>query len=990
MMSRRIFTDLAVSLSILFISLGSAFAAASGTIQGSVRDEQTGDELPGANVLIVGTSMGASTDLNGNFVIRNVPPGSYELRTTYIGYKARETTVEVVKGRNTKVELKLQAVGIQGKEVVVTAQANGQNQAINQQLSSNQIVNVVSAARIQELPDANAAESLGRLPGVSVLRSGGEADEVVIRGMAPKFNEIEINGVRLNSSNQNNSSVNLSMISSNMLEGMEVKKTVTPDMNADVIGGVVNLELREAHVVTPGVPVFNLTAQGGYNGLSDATNKFNNYKYVGSVEDRFFNNKFGVFAQADVERRNLSSDQLGASYSNLGDQPNTYLTQGLSLDNIPSNRERYDGALVLDYRLPEGTLKFSNFLSTGTTNTQDRGEYFGIAGGSGSNIHNYSMAYTTSTLSVITNAIHFQYQLPIFHVNAVLSHAYTEDKNPNDWAVTFQQGSAGLGGLINLPNINPQEIPSAANNDLALTYLNNVVNYNSFSGARSLSARLDLKFNANLSDEITSVIKFGGAYRYETRDYYYNTTGSEGLGLASARYVDSLIASHFSALGPYVNTTQLPMAPFLDPSYSYANFLKGAGNYPMIYPLSYGMLSNLTSFLGENATLIEQNPLASASYFHDQFNSTTNNYNGHENQSAVYVMATINLGPELTLIPGVRYQDLQTIYTGVQGIETTASGLGGPYNHYDTTVTENHGYLLPDVALQYKPLTWFSIRLSYTNTLAYPDYQAIIPRIDVSTGGSIAWNNSQLSPSRSTNYDAYFSFYNNSIGLLTIGGFAKRISKMIFPYTYYVLPGEALNYFPQGLIASAPAPTGNYQVNTFVNDNIPAVDYGFELDWETHFWYLPHPFDGLILDVNYTHVFSQEKYPYVNTEKIGRSLVYVDTSYVDPLLYQPDNIANLSLGYDYQGFSIRASMIYQDKIFAGTNFYSYLRTTTAAYTRWDISAKQDLPWPGLQLYGDVSNINGENDVNVIQASTGVPQSEQSYGMTADLGLRLKF
>ncbi len=988
-MLRRIITALTISMSVLFLSLGPAFAAGSGTIQGSVKDEQSGDPLPGANVLLVGTSMGASTDLNGNFVIRTVPSGSYTLRTTYIGYKAKETSVKVAPGENLKVELKLQAVGIQGKEVVVTAQANGQNQAINQQLSSNQIVNVVSAARIQELPDANAAESLGRLPGVSVLRSGGEADQVVIRGMAPKFNEIEINGVRVNSSNQNNSSVDLSMISSNMLEGMEVKKTVTPDMDADVIGGVVNLELREAHVVKPGVPEFNLTAQGGYNGLADATNKFNNYKYVASAEDRFFNDKFGVFAQADVERRNLSSDQLGASYSNLGDQANTYLTQGLNLDNIPSNRERYDGAFVLDYRLPEGTLKFSNFLSTGTTNSQDRGEYFGIAGSAGSNIHNYSLAYTSSTLSVITNSLRFQYQLPIFHVNVELAHAYTESKDPNDWTVSFQQGSAGLGGLINQPDINPELLPKTANNDLAQTFLNNIVNYNSFSGARSLSARLDLEMNANLSDEITSVIKFGGAYRYETRNYYYNTTGSEGLGLASARYVDSLIARHFSALGPYVNTTQLPMAPFVDPSYSYANFLKGGGNYSMIYPLSYGMLSNLTSYLGQNAALIEQNPLASASYFHDQFNSTTNNYNGHEDQGAAYVMATINMGPQLTLIPGVRYQYLQTTYTGVQGIENTASGLGGPYNHYDTTVTQNHGYWLPDVALEYKPLTWFSVRLAYTHTLAYPDYQAIIPRIDVSTGGSIAWNNSQLSPSRSTNYDAYFSFYNNSIGLLTAGGFLKRISNMIFPYSFYVLPGEALQYFPQGLVASAPAPTGNYQVFTFVNDTIPAVDYGFELDWETHFWYLPHPFDGLVLDINYTHVFSQEKYPYVNTVKVGRSLTYVDTSYVDPLLYQPDNIANLSLGYDYRGFSIRVSMIYQDKIFSGTNFYSYLRTTTAAYTRWDISAKQDLPWQGLQLYGDLSNINSENDVSVIQAPTGVPQSVQSYGMTADLGLRVK-
>ncbi len=145
---------------------------------------------------------------------------------------------------------------------------------------------MVSAARIQELPDANAAESLGRLPGISVVRSGGEADEVVIRGMAPKYNRVLINGVELTSSDPNNQSVNLSMISSNMLAGMEVKKTVTADMDANVIGGVVNLELREAKVEVPGVPQYSFLVQGGYNALSNAYNKLNNYKYVGSIEDQ--------------------------------------------------------------------------------------------------------------------------------------------------------------------------------------------------------------------------------------------------------------------------------------------------------------------------------------------------------------------------------------------------------------------------------------------------------------------------------------------------------------------------------------------------------------------------------------------------------------------------------------------------------------------------------------------------------------------------------
>ena len=86
-----------------------------------------------------------------------------------------------------------------GETVVVTAQAKGQLSSINQQLAATSIVNVVSAEKMKELPDANIAESIGRLPGISVQRNAGEADAVVIRGLAPKYNEITIEGVPMSS-----------------------------------------------------------------------------------------------------------------------------------------------------------------------------------------------------------------------------------------------------------------------------------------------------------------------------------------------------------------------------------------------------------------------------------------------------------------------------------------------------------------------------------------------------------------------------------------------------------------------------------------------------------------------------------------------------------------------------------------------------------------------------------------------------------------------
>jgi TonB-dependent receptor len=975
-MRNRILSILIITISLFINQVYAAVA----NVEGFVKDKETGDVLLGANVVLLNTSMGAATDNHGKYIIQNVPPGTYTLRASYIGYNSEDVTIDVTEGKTIEHNFGLQPVTVVGQTVTVTGQASGQLQSINKQLLSDQITNVVSSHRIQELPDANAAETLGRLPGIAVLRSGGEGNEIVIRGLAPQYNQILINGVKMASTDAFSRSEDLSMISSNSLEGIIVSKTVTPDMDANVLGGVVNFELREAKVDIPGVPRFDILAQGGYNNLENAYNQFNNYKYVLSGENRFFDNKFGTFIQFDYERKNLSSNEFGAEYTHKSSSATEYLINTLNLYNIPRDRQRMNGTIVMDYNLDKGAIKFSNFLSSGSTDIKNRTEGFDIQ----NNLHTYSFINNNNTLNIITNALKLQYELPVFNAEALLSHAYSETKTPNDWTITFQQGSAGLDQFINQSNLNPKDIPPAANNNLSATYLNNIITNSSFARERGLTGSLDLWTDWNITDLVSARIKFGGMYRHQTRSYDYEQATGQGLGLESAKFVDSLIASQFESTLPYVNTTNIPISPFIDPNYDYGKFL--GGDYEMGVPLNFSMLSQTANMLRNNISLISTRD--AIAYFHDSFNSTTNNYSGYEDQRAFYVMANVKIGETITVIPGVRYQGLKTNYTAAQGIQNTASATGGPYMHYDTTLSVDHSYWLPDVTLRYKPLSWFDVRLSYTNTLSYPDFNTIVPRIDVSTTGTILWNNYALNPSRSTNYDAYLSFYDNNIGLFTVGGFLKQIEDLIYPWTFYVNGNEALPYFPPGLAHGTPA--GNYGISTYVNNSNRIDDYGLEVDWQTHFWYLPHPLEGLVLNINYTHIFSKASYPYTYIYKPSpRITVFVDTTYTDRLLYQPDNILNVALGYDFAGFSIRVSMLYQDDIFTGSSLWPQLRSSTSAYTRWDLAVKQELPWYGIQVFFDLNNINGARDVSVLQ-SANIPQSEQDYGMTADLGVRVKF
>jgi hypothetical protein len=142
-------------------------AATSSDVKGRVYDRETKDPLPGANVLVKGTSIGASSDINGNYVIRGVPVGSHTLLVSYVGYKPTSIGITLKEGEQLQQDVYMEPTTLTGETVTITAQAQGQLQAINQQLSSNTITNVVSADRIRDIPDANAAESIARLPGIS-------------------------------------------------------------------------------------------------------------------------------------------------------------------------------------------------------------------------------------------------------------------------------------------------------------------------------------------------------------------------------------------------------------------------------------------------------------------------------------------------------------------------------------------------------------------------------------------------------------------------------------------------------------------------------------------------------------------------------------------------------------------------------------------------------------------------------------------------------
>lgn len=992
-----------VSFVILIIFITSQLLwGANGRITGKITDSITGDPLFGANVILIGTSIGAATDLEGKYIIPNVPPASYTLKVSYLGYESKTIQLDIKENEHLEENIQLEGVAVATGEVVVTAQASGQNSAINQQLTSNNITNVVSSARIQELPDVNAAESIGRLPGISLVRSGGQATQVVIRGLQPQYNTITIDGVPIPANDAGNistggsyatpridpggRSVNLSMISSNSLEGIEIYKTTTPDMDAAVLGGTVNFGLREAKGTVSGAPSISLLAQGSYNDLMAS---YNDYKFVASAEKRFFNNRFGIFVQGIAEKQNLTSNRLGGTYwqPEKAAKPDSVVLGNLNLAFTPRDQRRYDGILSLDYRLPDGKITLLNLISHGTQEIRTHDQTYNLAN-YGNSIQ-FGTELSSNKLNVITNILGYKQNFDLFNLDVKLSNSYSDNRTPEGWRVVFSQLSTGTNSIPN--HLKPAEIArrGAEKIDVNDFYWQGNSTWSSFNKQNDIQGSINLQRTFNFSDAVSVILKGGGQYRYTTRyNNFDNGFGSLYSGAAVGFRNDIIRAFPFLTQPPYgLDSNQyFPMNGFYDPNMDFGKFLKGEyGMYSAVNNIDVidGIIQTLKVLADTGIT----STVAVPAYIPGQYSSKIDDYQGNEFRSAEYLMATIKLGPQLTIIPGVRYQGLKTSYTAPHFLGN-ADALVYPSELKYTSVTEDqyHGYWLPHISAKFDLFPWLSLRASYTNTLAYPDYHTIVPKLAVSSnsGHFVVWNNYALKPAYSTNYDFQVALYNNEVGLFAVTPFLKRIDDLIFSQTSYIT--DPSKY------AGVPDYTGSFRLTTFINNPERVDVWGIEAEWQTHFWYLPGILSGLVLNVNYTHIFSEAQYPYTRVGNTGFPLfqpIYIDTTYQDRLINQPNDIVNLSIGFDYDRFSILASMIYQANVYNSTHFYNSLRSDKDEYLRWDLSVKQGLPWFGLDVYLNINNLNSESDNYLIRGS-GFPNSQAHYGLTADLGIRWRF
>jgi TonB-dependent receptor len=298
--------------------------------------------------------------------------------------------------------------------------------------------------------------------------------------------------------------------------------------------------------------------------------------------------------------------------------------------------------------------------------------------------------------------------------------------------------------------------------------------------------------------------------------------------------------------------------------------------------------------------------------------------------------------------------------------------VDGDRANFDTlnTVDRNDDDFFPNAQLRYKYTPWGDVRMAYSKSIIRPDYQAIIPNTYYVPGTGSVNGNTLLKPTISDNYDINFSFYNNKIGLFTIGGFYKKMQDVFFQTNIYFQNLNLYNVsFPDsntwkklGFDDRDQWPARADVITTYLNNPNPAYVKGLEVEWQTHFWYLPRPFNALVLNVNYARVWSemeyqliensQESYTYIDEFgriRIGTRYLTTDTIRTARLLNQGNHILNVALGIDYKDFSGRLSFNLQGDVVSQIGARPEEDRYTGNLYKWDITLQQKLPIPGLSV-----------------------------------------
>jgi TonB-dependent receptor len=865
-----------------------------GSITGTVKDT-TGAVLPGARIVLEPTATTVASNAQGDFVIQAVKPGQYTVTISDVGFANSVSTVTVTAGQSTLLNATM-SVNSTSQQILVQASLPGDVAAINEQRTSENILDVVTAPTIMSLPNESVATVLGRMPGVTVQINEGEAQYVQIRGTEPRLSNTTLDGVIVPGPDPQVRQVDLWVIPADLMGAVEINKTLSANEDGDAIGGSVNLQMKQA---TSKQATLSLGSVGGWNPIDTGQPMFRDDATAGM---RFGpQSRWGVMLSYNYDLNDIGTDDVEPVPGFSPVDNVTPVFSAISLREYFYNHTKWGFGGSMDYKLSEGSDLFVHGLFS---NFKDYGQRL-----------NYDISSSVP-------------QLP--------------DGTP------AQPGSIVYGDSVRRPNYQISELILGGNHVFARSWVRYVmaVGHTREGGAAGNPganfAPTDPSVGADCGYSATATISIhrpqfpcGTDPVYDPTQYALqnlNTTTGQATGLnlqaGGSIGLNYHLGTHTSTLefGAQVRNAhkgQYAFAPTYDNFASTATppsmamFTTSFKN-PTYYGGSYqlGPVTNfdlITKWLAANPTAL---PLDSAA---THLNSDPANYNLQERITAGYAMDTVDLGSRFHLQTGLRIEATNEANTGYLVTDDTNG------NYLSTSpvyATGSYINLLPSVQLRYNIDQSSDIRAVYGRGISRPNPYDLVPykTLDESTTPNTEnIGNPALVAEHANDYDLLYEKFLPSVGMIEGGYFYKQLGQPLFQ-TQTTVP----NPFPNPV-------TPTVLLTQWVNGGHAHVQ-GIELACQQHLTYLPGVLSGTRIDANMTWTKS------ANYDLTGRS----DTP---PLVGQAPFSYNInpsyatkralvSLGISYDGPNIDAYG-YQDgapggvKGPNGDNYY-YERTQVDA------------------------------------------------------------
>ncbi|WP_424989465.1 TonB-dependent receptor [Flagellimonas sp.] len=934
----------------LFLVFGFATAQAqTGNIQGTISDEN-GIYVSGANIFIETLNKGTISDFDGRFTLVGVPEGTYTLQITYIGYGNVDQEVSVASGETASVVVELMPTNYQLDEVEVAAQGlSGQAKALNTQRTNLNITNVVSTDQIGKFPDANIGDAVKRIPGITMQVDQGEARNVIVRGLSPQLNSVTLNGSRIPSAEADNRNIQMDLIPSDMIQTIEVNKAVTPDMDGDALGGSVNLVTRTAP------QGFRLSATLG-SGINFITDKRNlNASFL--VGDRTKDGKFGWMLGAVIQDNDFGSDNIEAEwtdefaftnaegeeeelevnpYTNVAEQ-RTYLVQ----------RVRRSFSANFDYQFDANN---SIYLKTMYNWRDDRENRYVLAQ------EILDAEDIGSDDFTITNGIPTRFPAEIAREtkggidNNRNQNARLEDQRMQnytlggnhlwgnvkvDWFTSYAKASeerlderyaqfATEYTVIN-DNSDPEfPIMTAANpgdaNNLSAFEFDEITNETQYTEEDDLNIFVNVEIPADLFGKGDGTVKFGARGRFKNKN-------------RNNDFFEYDLEDTFPTLDA------VPNRDFTDPDY-----LAG-GQYAAGFYADPAWLGGLNLNADNGESIIEE--------------FLPGNFDISENVYAGYIMANQKLSDKLSVLAGVRLEHTQLESDGFS-VTFTEDDIVSQEVSADNSYTN----ILPSVHFKYDFSTNTILRFAWTNTLARPNYEDLIPRAEIiNADDEIILGNAALDPTTSMNFDLMAEHYFESIGVISGGLFYKNIDDFIYTFISEA-PDNSFGPDTEGFDVFQPLNGDN------------ATIFGVEFAFQRQLDFLPGFARNFNIYLNYTYLTSSADG--IRNED-GDERTDLDLPNTAP------NMFNASLGYAGKRFSARLSANFSDSYVdeSGGNAFEDRYYDQQFFLDFNSSFAINNK---LRIYADLNNITNQ-PLRFFQGVSERTQQAEYYGLRLTFGLK---